>query len=66
MSILSNKYNVPEQTIQNMIKDGVISCSWPLYDDVRKLKTEGKTATEIADTLNISQRYVYKILNCTK
>lgn len=66
MSILSDKYKIPEMVVKSMIKDGVISCSWALYDDVRRLKREGKSVAEIADTLNISLRYVYKIINCTK
>lgn len=66
MSILSDKYKIPEPTIKNMIKDGVISCSWSLYEDVRRMRNEGKPVDEIAFSLNISVRYVYKILNCTK
>lgn len=31
---LSNKYNVPQETIDKMVKDGVISTSWPMYEDV--------------------------------
>lgn len=31
---LSNKYGIPQETVKRMVQDGVISCSWPLYEDV--------------------------------
>lgn len=31
---LSNKYNIPLETIQRMVKDGVISCSAVRYEEV--------------------------------
>lgn len=66
MSILSEKYKVPESTIKNMIDDGVISCSWNTYDEIIKLKREGKSPDEIADATHVSKRYVYSILNRVK
>lgn len=63
MSILSNKYNIPEETVKKMIQDGVVSACWPMYDDIIALKKQGKSCFDIAVTLNISTRYVYKVLN---
>lgn len=31
---LSKKYNVPQNAINEMVKDGVISCSWPKYEEI--------------------------------
>lgn len=66
MSILSDKYGVPEPAIKNMIRDGVISCSWETYEEVIKLHREGKSTAEISDTTRISIRYVQKIIARTK
>lgn len=66
MSILSDKYKIPEPTIKNMIKDGVISCSWGTFEEVNRLHAEGKSSAEIADATRISIRYVQKILARTK
>lgn len=63
MSILSDKYKIPEPTIKNMIKDGVISCSWVGWEEVYKLHKEGKSVREIAAACNIGYRTVYDILN---
>ncbi len=63
MSELSKKYNVPPETISKMINDGVISCSWPNYEDVYKLYKEGKSITEISDFTHMSTRNVRYIIN---
>jgi hypothetical protein len=34
MSILSEKYGIPEEKIKLLIKDGWISCSVPQYEEV--------------------------------
>ncbi len=62
MSILSDKYGVPEKAIKNMIKDGVISCSWETYDEVVRMKKEGKSVDDIAAQINTSRRNIYLIL----
>lgn len=66
MSRLSDKYQVPQTAINNMIKDGVISCSWETYDQVYELKKQGKSVDEISDITHISRRHVYSILNRVK
>lgn len=66
MSILSDKYGVPEPVIKNMIRDGVISCSWSTYDEVARLHAEGKSTFEISLQTNMSQRNVQSILSRLK
>lgn len=66
MSLLSDKYKIPEPTIKNMIQDGVIPGTWSTFEEVIKLKAEGKSTAEIADATKISISYVHKILRRTK
>lgn len=63
MSELSKKYNIPAETVTKMIHDGVISCSWPNYEEVYKMFKEGKSITEISDVTHMSTRNVHYILN---
>lgn len=37
MSTLSNKYNIPQEVVDKMIKDGVISCTWPAYEEIYQM-----------------------------
>lgn len=69
---LSTKYNIPKETIQKMINDGVISCSWPMYEEIyemykKKMSIGGKSKTqiciEISEERNVSQRTVHYIVN---
>jgi predicted CopG family antitoxin len=48
MSYLSEKFNIPENTVKAMIKTGVISCSWEGYEEVIKLHKQGKSLSDIA------------------
>lgn len=66
MSVLSNKYNIPEETVSKMIKDGVISCSWSTYDEVTAMRKNGKSVDEIASTFGVSRRHIYNILGKVK
>lgn len=68
---LSNKYNIPKETIQKMVNDGVISCSWPMYEDIyemyqKSMAVGGKSKTqifyEIAEAKGISERTVKNII----
>lgn len=67
---LANKYNIPEETITRMVKDGVISCKWPMHEEVYTmyltLKSTGRTATqiylEIGEAKKISEETVKKIV----
>lgn len=66
MSILSEKYKVPEPVIKNMIRDGVISCSWSVYDEVVKMHAAGKSIDDIAFDTKMSTRNVRYILKKVK
>lgn len=63
MSELAKKYNIPAEAISKMIKDGVISCSWPNYEEVYKLHTQGKSSTEISDITHMTTRNVRYIIS---
>lgn len=60
---LSNKYNVPQDTIDKMVRDGVISTSWPMYErvyeiyqDVKKKNlSRGEIYLEVAERARISE-----------
>lgn len=69
---LSKKYNVPCETIKRMVNDGVISCSWPRYEEVyemyqKSMAIGGKTKTdiyyEISEATRIPKRTVEYIIS---
>lgn len=66
MSILSEKYKVPEPVIKSMIQDGVISCKWMGWEEVVKLHKEGKSVDDIAAHCNVTPRQVYLVLRKVK
>lgn len=63
---LSNKYNIPQNTLDQMVKDGVISSKWPAYEEIyalfNSMKSSGKSKeqiyNDIADQKNMSSRTV--------
>lgn len=68
---LSEKYKIPKETIQKMINDGVISCSWPMYEEIyamykQSMSIGGKSKTqifyEIAEAKGVSERTVKNII----
>lgn len=71
---LSNKYNIPQETIKKMINDGVISCSWPMYEEIYAMyETEiqtGKSKTliyyEISEKKGVSERTVRDVVSKMK
>lgn len=66
MSYLPEKYNVPPETIQNMMKDGVISCKWEGYETVTKMRSEGRSIDDIIYETGYSRRTVFEILKVCK
>jgi hypothetical protein len=66
---LCNKYNVPQETIDKMVKDGVISASWPRYEEIydlyKALSRSGRSKqdiyNEISDKTHISEASVKSI-----
>lgn len=71
---LSNKYNVPQETIKKMINDGVISCSWPMYEEIYEMYEQslntGKSKTliyyEISEKKGVSERTVRDVISKMK
>jgi len=66
MSFLSDKYGVPQETIKKMMKSGVISCSWEGYEEVLKLRDQGKSIRDIAIDTGRSTSSVFSILRLCK
>lgn len=62
MSFLSDKYNLPQETVKKMISGGVISCCWVGYEEVYKLWKEGKSMSDIALTTGRSKSSVFLII----
>lgn len=62
MSFLSEKYNLPPETLKKMTKDGVISCVWSGYEDVYRLWKEGKSMGDIAIETGRSKSSVHGII----
>lgn len=67
---LCNKYNIPEETINKMVKDGVLSCSWPRYEEVYavyqslpKGLSKEKMYAMVADQKNMNPRTVKFIVS---
>lgn len=68
--ILSNKYNVPQETLDKMVRDGVISTSWPRYEQIyqeyKKARVPGSIKTriiiQVAEKERISERLVRDII----
>ncbi len=72
---LSSKYNIPQETIKNMVKDGVISCTWPMYEEIyamyqQSMAIGGKTKTEIyyeiAQEKRVSENTVKNAIKAVK
>jgi hypothetical protein len=66
MSFLSDKFNIPQETVKSMMRSGVISCSWEGYDEVIELHRNGKSMREIAVITNRSTTRVYQIISVYK
>ncbi len=66
MGRLAEKYNIPPEVVKKMVNDGVISCSWPMRDDIydmyKKLSASGKSQGdiiyEIAQAKHVSESTV--------
>lgn len=67
---LCNKYNIPQETIDKMVKDGIISCSWPRYEKIyesfkafmRTSPSRGQAIRKVSDQENISERHIRDII----
>lgn len=69
---ISNKYNIPLETVKKMVKDGVISCSAVRYEEVYeeykkyKLASPDKSDSQIfydmSDQMNMTDAAIKKIV----
>lgn len=68
MSELCKKYNISEQSLKMMVKDGVISTTWPFYDEVvifyKQHKHLGKpeAVKRAADKYGVTEKTIYQII----
>lgn len=69
---LSEKYHIPKETINKMVNDGVISCSWPKYEEIyedftRTTSGSAKNITavyiELAERHHVSEKTVRDAIN---
>lgn len=69
---LSNKYNIPQETVDRMVKDGIISCLWPRYEKIYEMFRIGMqkpgavkchVINEISDAEHISERQIREIIS---
>lgn len=66
MSILSDKYNIPEEAVKKMMKDGVISCSWDVCDTIKKMRDSGKSWDDVSFATGMSIRNCQYIIKKAK
>jgi hypothetical protein len=67
---ISNKYNIPPETVAKMVRDGLISCLSPRDEKIcamySQLTSKGVNKMEaykqISDAENISERWVMSII----
>lgn len=68
---LSKKYGIPQEKVKELIKDGWISCSVPMYEKIyqdfqNSMSVGGKTQTavflEVAEKNHVSEKTVQKIV----
>jgi hypothetical protein len=71
MSELSNKYNIPESAVKNMIKDGWITCSVSKWEEIYQCfkatkqatgKCDQHVAVDVSAKMGISERWVIEIV----
>lgn len=66
---LSNKYNIPQETINKMIRDGILSSKWPTYEEVYKMykastaRSKAQTFLDISIKLNIPENTIKFIVS---
>lgn len=68
MSELCKKYNISEQSLKMMVKDGVISTTWPFYDEVvifyKQKQHLGKpeAVKQAAEKYGVTEKTIYQII----
>lgn len=68
MSEICNKYGLKEEQFKAMVKDGIISTTWPFYDEVivhyksKKHLGNSEAVKQTADQFKIAESTVYRIV----
>lgn len=69
MSRLAEKYCIPTEAVYKMVKDGVISCSWPMRDDIYEMylnlkgkKKYAEIVRQISEEKRVSESTVQKAI----
>ena len=68
MSIICDKYGLEETQFKAMVKDGIISTTWPFYDEVvvfykaNRNKGNSEAVKMTAERFNVSIPTVYRIV----
>lgn len=61
---LASKYNIPAEVVTKMVNDGVISCSWPRWEEIYKMYKEmqatGKSQSTICYEISEKEKISYK------
>ncbi len=72
---ISNKYNIPQETVKRMIDDGFLSCSIPKYEEIYEMfqssmrvpgAIKSRVILTIADKSGYSERQVRTIIERIK
>lgn len=69
---ISNKYNIPQEAIDRMVKDGLIACQWPRYEKIyekfeelmrRPGAIKSHVIQELSDKERVSERHIREIIS---
>ena len=63
MSEFCKKYDLKETQMKAMIRDGWITCSLPVYDEVIFHYRQSNSMQKTADHFGISKKHVYDIVH---
>lgn len=69
---ISNKYNIPQEAIDRMVKDGLIACQWPRYEKIYEqfedmMRKPGAIRShvirDLSDKERVSERHIREIIS---
>lgn len=63
MSEFAKKYDIKEQSMKALIKDGWLSCSIPAYEEIIIHYRQSNSMQKTADHFNVSKKYVYSVIH---
>lgn len=66
MSEFAKKYDIREETVELLIRDGWVTCSLPMYEKVIVHYRNSKSMQKTADELGLSKRHVHTIVHRLK